>query len=99
MPNSETETFLKKPDTGEREESNGKASKPKPLKSKIMAVAFYWVVSISLTFLNKTVMTGNYLKLDAPWFMSWTQFIMTVLCCAIMAELGKRITLFSFFPR
>lgn len=101
MPNSETETFLKKknPDACEQEESNSKASKHKPVKSKIMAVAFYWVVSISLTFLNKTVMTGNYLKLDAPWFMSWTQFIMTVLCCAVMAELGKRITLFSFFPR
>jgi len=65
---------------------------------KFWAVAFYWVISISLTFLNKTVMTGDFLDLDAPLFMSWTQFVMTVVCCVVMGMVGRRVKLFSFFP-
>jgi len=99
----ETEMFIIKKSSGNRDNGNddieaGRMVKKKPLKAKLMAVAFYWVVSISLTFLNKTVMTGTYLKLDAPLFLSWTQFVMTVLCCAIMSALGRRVRLFSFFP-
>jgi len=97
---AETEMFISKKLTNGGNEDTIETSleKKKPLRSKLMAVAFYWFVSISLTFLNKTVMTGAYLKLDAPLFMSWTQFVMTVLCCAIMSEVGKRVKLFSFFP-
>jgi len=100
QPNGETEVFIRKKLTdGEDEDTlENKLERKKPLRSKLLAVAFYWFVSISLTFLNKTVMTGAYLKLDAPLFMSWTQFVMTVLCCAIMSEVGKRVQLFSFFP-
>jgi len=96
--NPEREVFIKKTDRGNQDARESKVEKKKSLRSKLMAVAFYWVVSISLTFLNKTVMTGDYLKLDAPLFMSWTQFVMTVVCCAIMSEVGKRVELFSFFP-
>jgi len=98
---NEAELLVKKttPDTDEEYHIYGERAKPKPLKYKIIAVAFYWVISISLAFLKKTMMTGDYLKLDAPWFLSWTQFIVTVLCWTLMAQLGKHITLLSFFPQ
>jgi len=70
----------------------------KRMEQKILAVAFYWFVSISLTFLNKTVMTGDYLNLDAPLFLSWTQFVMTIVCWLVMCGLRSRIKMFSFFP-
>merc|ERR1719233_2769700 len=83
-------------DTGDKEIS--KEGFEKRMEQKILAVAFYWFVSISLTFLNKTVMTGVYLNLDAPLFLSWTQFVMTIVCWLLMSGLRKRIKVFSFFP-
>jgi len=67
-------------------------------QQKMMAVAFYWVCSLCLVFINKSVMDGDVLNLDAPLFMSWTQFIMTVICCAILGKLGQYYKPFSFFP-
>ena len=64
----------------------------------VMAVSFYWVTSLSLVFLNKIVMVGDVTHMDAPLFMSWTQFVITVLCCYIIGEMGKYIKIFSFFP-
>jgi len=83
-------------DSGSNE--NWKEGTEKRMEQKILAVSFYWFVSISLTFLNKTVMTGVYLNLDAPLFLSWTQFVMTVLCWLVMSSLRGRIKVFSFFP-
>merc|ERR1712233_297463 len=62
-----------------------------------MAVVFYWVTSLSLVFLNKFVMVGDIINLDAPLFMSWTQFLITVICCAILGQIGKFFKPFSFF--
>merc|ERR1712130_17365 len=35
---------------------------------------------------------------DAPLFMSWTQFLITVVCCAILGKIGRFFKPFSFFP-
>jgi GDP-fucose transporter C1 len=72
--------------------------KEKTVREKAMAVAFYWVVSLSLVFLNKQVMVGDILNLDAPLFMSWTQFVITVICCTILGKIGRYFKPFSFFP-
>jgi len=74
---------------------------PKPQKTpqqKMMAVAFYWVCSLCLVFINKYVMVGDVINLDAPLFMSWTQFLITVVCCAILGKIGRFFKPFAFFP-
>ena len=43
-------------------------------------------------------MVGDIINLDAPLFMSWTQFLITVGCCAILGQIGKVFPPFSFFP-
>ena len=43
-------------------------------------------------------MVGDIINLDAPLFMSWTQFLMTVICCAILGQIGRKFEPFAFFP-
>merc|ERR1719203_144300 len=72
--------------------------KAKTAQQKAMAVVFYWCCSLALVFLNKYVMVGDINNLDAPLFMSWTQFLITVICCALLGQIGKFFKPFSFFP-
>eukprot|EP00485_Elphidium_margaritaceum_P000166 CAMPEP_0202694290 /NCGR_PEP_ID=MMETSP1385-20130828/8187_1 /ASSEMBLY_ACC=CAM_ASM_000861 /TAXON_ID=933848 /ORGANISM="Elphidium margaritaceum" /LENGTH=290 /DNA_ID=CAMNT_0049350107 /DNA_START=10 /DNA_END=878 /DNA_ORIENTATION=+ len=94
--NDEEEPFIKGKDVPPPPSST---HKPKTSQQKMMAVVFYWITSLSLVFLNKFVMDGDITNLDAPLFMSWTQFLITVICCAILGEMGKFFKPFSFFPR
>ena len=72
-------------------------SQPATSLQVVGAVAFYMSVSISLVFANKFVLTGN--KLDAPLFLTWTQLVVAVACCALIASLKPYTTLLDFFPR
>lgn len=44
-------------------------------------VSAYWVISISLVFINKHLLSGTDLKLDAPFFITWFQCLVTVILC------------------
>ena len=44
-------------------------------------VALYWSVSISLVFVNKALLKGDELQLDAPLFVTFFQCIVTVFLC------------------
>ena len=83
-----------------KKKSQSKAfdSSPKCNKNAVFAVIFYWVTSLSLVFLNKTIMAGDITGLDAPLFMSWTQFLVTVIICYLLGKIGSKIKIFSFFP-
>lgn len=64
------------------------------------AVCFYWVVSISLVFLNKVAMSGD-LELDAPLFMTWTQIVLAVIGCYAISTVKKLfpgLQALHFFP-
>jgi len=50
------------------------------------AVSFYWIVSISLVFLNKVLMSGE-LVFDSPLFLTWLQTVIAVLCCIFLSVL------------
>jgi hypothetical protein len=52
-------------------------------------VSFYFVVSLSLTFLNKTVLS----TFECPLFMTWLQFLVAFACLKCLGFLG----LFSSF--
>ena len=44
-------------------------------------VALYWSVSISLVFVNKALLKGDELQLDAPLFVTFYQCVCTVFLC------------------
>lgn len=55
-----------------------------------MAVSFYWVVSISMVFANKSLLgsTESAMK-SAPFFITWSQCVVTVVFCYVMG--GSRL--------
>ena len=44
-------------------------------------VALYWSISITLVFVNKALLKGDELQLDAPLFVTFYQCVVTVLLC------------------
>jgi GDP-fucose transporter C1 len=73
----------------------------KPVRSSLdvaVVVAFYWVVSILLVFLNKVAMSGS-LDLDAPLFLTWTQIVLAVVGCIIIGFIKPYFPqTLAFFP-
>lgn len=51
-----------------------------------MAVSFYWLISISMVFANKTLL-GNQDRSSAPFFITWFQCVVTVLFCYVAGSL------------
>lgn len=78
----------------------GAASTPK--QAQVAAVvASYWVVSISLVFLNKILLTEG-ASIPAPLFVTWFQCLVTVAICWVLGELGRNSspgTFLSQFPQ
>jgi len=50
-------------------------------------VATYWVVSISMVYLNKSLMSSS---IPAPLFVTWYQCIVTALICWLAGKCGER---------
>ncbi|KAL5013176.1 hypothetical protein ScPMuIL_007446 [Solemya velum] len=66
---------------------------------KIAAVvSAYWVVSISIVFVNKYLLSSEDLKLDAPLFVTWFQCVVTVLLCYLLTFVGRFFPDFVQFP-
>lgn len=51
-----------------------------------MAVSFYWVISISMVFINKALLGSQEIK-SAPFFITWSQCVVTVLFCYIAGSM------------
>ena len=53
-------------------------------------VATYWVVSISMVYLNKILMSNEGISVPAPLFVTWYQCIITCLICWLCGLCGSR---------
>ena len=53
-------------------------------------VATYWVVSISMVYLNKVLMSNEGISIPAPLFVTWYQCVVTVLICWLAGLCGQR---------
>lgn len=56
----------------------------------ITVIAAYWIVSISMVYLNKLLLSNNSATIPAPLFVTWFQCIITCLICVILGNLGER---------
>ncbi len=64
-------------------------------------VAAYFIISISLVFVNKVLLTEG-ASIPAPLFVTWFQCIVTVGICWFCGEMGKTAapgTFFAQFPK
>ncbi|XP_071815701.1 GDP-fucose transporter 1-like isoform X1 [Apostichopus japonicus] len=67
--------------------------------TKIAAVVLcYWVISISLVFINKYLLSSDDLKLDAPIFITFYQCFCSVLICLLLSTLGALLPNYFTFP-
>lgn len=60
----------------------------KAMHAIFFAVAFYWFISITMVFVNKSLLSDPEGKIDAPLFITWFQCVVTVIGCFIMGEMG-----------
>ncbi|GAV03545.1 hypothetical protein RvY_13948 [Ramazzottius varieornatus] len=62
-------------------------------------VTAYWVISISLVFINKYLLSSQDVKLDAPFFVTWFQCVVTVLFLFLIDGFSRLFPrLFAFSP-
>ena len=52
-------------------------------------IAAYWIVSISMVYLNKIVLTSDGASIAAPLFVTWYQCVLTCVICIILGNLGE----------
>jgi len=65
-----------------------------------VAVAMYWLVSISMVFVNKYLLSSKDVKLEAPFFITWFQCVFSVFACYVLGYFGsKNMQGFSMFPK
>lgn len=80
----------------------GKSPPPENPSNKItrivFAVCFYLVVSLSMVFLNKSVLSKSEELKNAPLFFTWTQVVVAVFGCWLFGVLGRSVQSLSMFP-
>jgi solute carrier family 35 (GDP-fucose transporter), member C1 len=54
-----------------------------------MVVATYWVVSISMVYLNKFLLSNPDASIPAPLFVTWFQCVVTCFICDILGRIGN----------
>jgi len=66
-----------------------------------LVVTAYWIVSISMVFLNKYLLSSDDLKLNAPLFITWWQCVVAVGTCWVLGWLSENIpdTFGGLFPK
>ena len=55
----------------------------------VYVVATYWMVSISMVYLNKMLLSNPEASIPAPMFVTWYQCVLTCVICVILGNLGE----------
>ncbi|XP_060079008.1 GDP-fucose transporter 1-like [Ylistrum balloti] len=67
--------------------------------SKIaVVVSAYWLISITMVFTNKYLLSSPELKLNAPLFVTWYQCVVTAVLCVIIRFFSKMFPTMISFP-
>ena len=53
-------------------------------------VATYWVVSISMVYLNKILLSNEDASIPAPLFVTWYQCVVTCIVCILLGHMGEK---------
>ncbi|KAM3968152.1 GDP-fucose transporter nac [Aphomia sociella] len=61
-----------------------------------IVVASYWIVSIATVFVNKSLLSGQSVALEAPLFITWFQCIVSFSLCFTLSNTGGIPGVFNF---
>ncbi|XP_047519193.1 GDP-fucose transporter 1 [Pieris napi] len=61
-----------------------------------LVVACYWVVSIATVFVNKSLLSGQTVALEAPLFITWFQCVVSFTICFSLSRTGGIPGIFKF---
>ncbi|KAI3659323.1 hypothetical protein MP638_003197 [Amoeboaphelidium occidentale] len=78
--------------------SQAAQQQPHDIKVISLVIAFYWVVSFSVVFLNKHIMSSSENKFPYPLMVTYYQFVVALLLLVSLGQLGKSIPMFSIVP-
>lgn len=53
-------------------------------------IATYWIVSISMVYLNKMLLSNEQASIAAPLFVTWYQCVLTCVICVILGNMGEK---------
>mmetsp|Transcript_18966 Transcript_18966/g.42222 ORF Transcript_18966/g.42222 Transcript_18966/m.42222 type:complete len:326 (+) Transcript_18966:131-1108(+) len=65
------------------------SSKPNSLAYVASVIASYWVVSISMVYLNKMLLSNEDASISAPLFVTWYQCMLTCVICVVLGRMGE----------
>lgn len=63
-----------------------------------LVVAFYWLVSLSVVFLNKLILSSSEFKFPYPIMVTLYQLVVALVLLVTSGHLGKSVELFSLVP-
>lgn len=76
--------------------------KERPLMQKyievVIVVVFYWIISISMVFVNKFILSDSSVHLNAPLFVTFYQCIISAIICVLMSFLTRVNSRLFTFP-
>jgi len=52
-------------------------------------IATYWMVSISMVYLNKMLLSNKEASIPAPLFVTWFQCVLTCVICIVLGRMGE----------
>ena len=53
-------------------------------------ITTYWVVSISMVYLNKILLSNQDASISAPLFVTWFQCVLTCVICIVLGNMGEK---------
>jgi len=54
-----------------------------------LVVVFYFVISIALVIVNKAILNYGKFAFPFPIAVTWFQFVVAIICAAVMSGLGR----------
>lgn len=57
------------------------------------------MVSIFTVFVNKALLSGDDIKLEAPIFIAWFQCVVSATICFLLAQLSLCVPNLFYFPK
>ncbi|CAG8540876.1 1744_t:CDS:2 [Funneliformis caledonium] len=64
----------------------------------LLVVAFYWLASLAVVFLNKFILSSSEYKFPYPLFVTWFQLLVALIILLVWGTLGKSFKTFSLIP-
>ena len=53
-------------------------------------ISTYWIVSISMVYLNKMLLSNEEASVSAPLFVTWYQCLLSCVICVVLGNFGER---------